>query len=255
MFASPPRDFLYIAYKLDAEYQDDLGATKSIVGTGFVLASDSRPILVTNRHVVDAEYFDAKFKNFRLIKLIASGSHSDNTRYSIELSLQQPFLFSRARENDVACLVDVQAKVAAGFQMYHHIRTSDLATEDEFSNHIWAGDQVYLAGYPDVHDKSEQRPILRAGVIASDPRFNYSYTGRYEGERVAYEAMSTAGASGGPVYATARGIGNIHTHLRRDLLVGVNAGHIANMTGHSGMSYFVKATVIREILSDAGVAC
>ena len=44
---------------------------------------------------------------------------------------------------------------------------------------IWPGDQVFFTGYPAVHDKLDQRPILRAGIIAYDPKYNYSKSGRY----------------------------------------------------------------------------
>jgi hypothetical protein len=256
MYAPPPRDFLYLAYRLDVEFSDGLGTTKQGNGTGFMLAADNVPILVTNRHVVDLDYSSktAKYKDFRLSRLVLNGRSSTDERYAIDLDVSTPFAFPEAREDDVACLINFSGRVPQGFSLYHHAGLDSLATQAEFDGLIWPGDQVYFAGYPSVHDKLDHRPILRAGIIASDPRYNYSVSGQFEGNRVAYEAMSTPGASGSPVYAPARGISGIHAHVRRDILVGINAGHVDTGPGsHSGMSFFVKATVLRRLLNSAGI--
>jgi hypothetical protein len=260
MYAPPPRQLLYLAYRLEVEFVDSIGTNKTGTGTAFLLAAGNCPILVTNRHVVDLDYTapDLRYRDFRLAKLVLHGRSADDSRYSVELNPSQPFLYHRAKENDVACLIDFHARKLPheNFKLYHHNVIEGLATAEEFTKTIWPGDQVFFAGYPSgVHDQLDQRPILRAGIIASDPKYNYSTSERYEGERVAYEAMSTLGASGSPVYAPARGICGIHEYVRRDMIVGINAGHIgANFGSHSGMSYFIKSTVIREILREEGVA-
>lgn len=259
MYAPPPRQLLYLAYKLEVEFVDSTGTSKLGTGTAFLLAAGDRPILVTNRHVVDLDYNapDSRYRDFRLVRILLHGRSADDSRYSVELDPSQAFLFHVAKENDVACLIDFRATKLPhqNFQLYHHNVIDGLATAEEFMTTIWPGDQVFFAGYPAIHDKLDQRPILRAGIIASDPKYNYSASGKYEGERVAYEAMSTPGASGSPVYAPARGIGGIHEYVRRDIIVGINAGHIgAEFGAHSGMSYFIKSTTIRDILRAAGVA-
>lgn len=259
MYAPPPRQLLYLAYKLEVEFADSLENKKCGTGTAFLLGAGSRPILVTNRHVVDIGYSapDSRYREYRLTKLVLHGRSADDSRYSVELDHSQSFCFPEARENDVACLIDFRAVKLPheAFKLYHHNGVEGLATEEEFATTIWPGDQVFFTGYPAVHDKLDQRPILRAGIIASDPKYNYSSSGSYEGDRVAYEAMSSPGTSGSPVYAPARGIGGTHQFQRRDMIVGINAGHIsAEFGAHSGMSYFIKSTVIRELLRAAGVA-
>ncbi len=258
MYAPTPRQLLYLAYKLEVEFVDSTGTRKSGTGTAFLLAAGERPILVTNRHVVDLDYnaIDSRYKDFRLAKLVLHGRSADDSRYSLDLDPSQAFLSHAAKENDVACLIDFHAVNLpnSNFKLYHHNTIEGLATAEEFMTTIWPGDQVFFTGYPAVHDKLDQRPILRAEIIASDPKYNYYTSGIYEGDRVAYEAMSTPSASGSPVYAPARGIGGIHEYARRDIIVGINAGHIGAEFGHhSGMSYFIKSTVIREILKVAGV--
>ena len=70
MYAPPPRQLLYLAYKLEVEFTDSTGTVKAGVGTAFLLSAGDRPILVTNRHVVDLDYnaSDARYKDFRLTK-------------------------------------------------------------------------------------------------------------------------------------------------------------------------------------------
>lgn len=260
MFAPPPRQLLYVAYKLEVSFANlYTGQEKYGSGTAFLLASGPRPILVTNRHVVDIDYSaqDNRYKDFRLSQLIVHGRTGEDKAYQIALDCTKEFIFPKDRENDVACLIDFSGSgsmPSANFQMYHHLTVQDLATEDDFLTSIWPGDLVFFSGYPATHDKLDNRPILRSGVIASDPRFNYSNTGIFEGDRVAYEAMSTPGSSGSPVYSPARGYHG-GQFSRGNLLVGINAGHIQTEFGsHSGMSYFIKSTVIRQMLSENGVS-
>lgn len=258
MYAPPAREFLYLAYKLEIHFSDAGGTIRSGNGTAFLLASSNVPILVTNRHVVDLDYLasDQRYKDFRIVKLVLHGRSSNDSRYEIELDCSKEFIFPSARENDVACLIDFTGRSPhPEFKLYHHVGVDELAAEKDFNTSIWPGDLVFFSGFPSAtHDKLDQRPILRAGIIASDPRYNYSVSGKYEGERIAYEAMSTSGSSGSPVYAPNRGIVGFHDYERRGFIVGINVGHIPAEYGrHSGISYFIKSTVIRDLLTSAGV--
>lgn len=168
---------------------DSTGTVKTVTGTAFLLGAGERPILVTNRHVVDLDYGvpDSRYKDFRLSKLVLHGRSADDSRFSVELDASRGFLFHTAKENDVACLLDFRASKLpySGFRLHYHNDVHGLATAEEFMTTIWPGDQVFFAGFPAVHDKLDQRPILRSGIVASDPKYNYSTSGRYEGERVA----------------------------------------------------------------------
>ncbi len=67
------------------------------------------------------------------------------------------------------------------------------------------------------------------------------------GNCVAYEGFSTEGASGSPIFAPPRGMENI-PNSRHGYLIGINAGHIPENYGHSGISYFYKSTIIIDII-------
>jgi hypothetical protein len=125
---------------------------------------------------------------------------------------------------------------------------------EEFYSTVQAFDLICFSGFPDQHDKLGNRPILRSGRIASDPRFNYSWDKSNHGSCVAYEGFSFAGSSGSPVYAPARGALGLQ-NSRDALVVGINAGHVPSYpNGHSGISYFYKSTVVLEIMSQHGLA-
>jgi V8-like Glu-specific endopeptidase len=88
------------------------------------------------------------------------------------------------------------------------------------------------------------RPLIRAGRVASDPKFNFSVQGKDQGRCIAYEGFSYGGSSGSPVY-----------DLKRHKLIDINAGHLNNyeLQTHSGISYFYQSSIILEILRDNGV--
>ena len=114
-------------------------------------------------------------------------------------------------------------------------------------------DSVVFPGYPEWHDKVAGRPILRTGVVSSDPRFAYSRSGNDEGDIIAFEAFSFGGSSGSPVFATQKGFPPgpiIMPGFRRFFLAGVNAGHYeeSDTGAHSGISCFVRASAILDII-------
>ncbi len=92
----------------------------------------------------------------------------------------------------------------ASLQIFYHLALEDLA-DDVYVKQLTPFDVVAFAGFPDEHDKLSERPLVRGGRIASDPRFEFSLQGKAAGHCIAYEAFSHGGASGSPVYAPAKG--------------------------------------------------
>ena len=119
---------------------------------------------------------------------------------------------------------------------------SDLLT-------VLPGEAIFLIGYRRWYDHNGERPILRNGVIASDPRIPYrSTTGdatRADGpQQIAIEVFSVDGNSGGPVFLQQRGLERVETDsliitdpdFRAAKLLGINKGHIPDHGGHTGVS-------------------
>lgn len=250
MYHQPQENFLYSAYKIEVEYSNGV-KTKSGTATGFILEiSKGNHWIVTNRHVIDLNYKkdDVKFKEFKLSKFLITGRKSDDTEYTLRLHENADFYFHNDYENDVALIKPhVYFDDGKTASLHWHFGMEHIADQEIYKT-IKPFDLICYSGFPNPHDKFSNRPILRSGNIASDPKYNYSWNKNYQGHCVAYEGFSSGGASGSPVFAPPRGLRNI-PNSRHGFLIGINAGHIPENFGHSGISYFYKTTVILEIIS------
>jgi hypothetical protein len=259
MFHEPPKNFLYSSYRVDVKHIDSTGTAKEGIATGFVVEGRAgEPWFITNRHVVDLNYRQttAKLKDFKLAEFGITGRRSDDSIYTFSLRPNARMFFHDDEENDV---VVIESRfewegIAENLRSLHwHFGREHLADESVFKESLQPFDVVCYAGFPDQHDKLGNRPIVRSGHIASDPRYDYSWDSNARGQCVAYEGFSFSGSSGSPVFAPPRGATTI-PNSRHGFLVGVNAGHLPNYpSGHSGISYFYKSTVITEILARHGL--
>jgi hypothetical protein len=254
MFHEPPKQFLYAAYKVEVEHSDTIGTKKSMVATAFILdVAKGIPWIITNRHVIDLNYIDltGKYKDFKLSGLNITGRRPDDTTYIIRLHEKAKIYFHEDIDNDVV-LIEAKVHSDEAGSFHWHFGIEHLADVRVFET-IEPFDLICYSGFPDQHDKLGGRPIIRSGRIASDPQYNYSWNNKPHGQCVAYEGFSSEGASGSPIFAPPRGMSGI-PNSRHGYLIGVNAGHIHQYnTGHSGISYFYKSTVILEIIEKYGL--
>lgn len=260
MFHEPPPQFLYASYRVETTHVDSQGTGKSGVATGFVVEGKPKvPWFVTNRHVVDLDFRQPtpKYRDFKLRDFAITGRRADDSIYTLRLDPDARRFFHPDVENDVVLIEPkcIWEGVPEPERSLHwHFGREQLAGNAEFAAALQAFDLVCYPGFPDQHDKLGNRPILRSGHIASDPRFDYSWDRAHHGSCVAYEGFSFGGSSGSPVYAPARGTTTI-PNSRHGFLVGVNAGHVpTHPSGHSGISYFYKSTVVLEIMVHHGLA-
>lgn len=249
MFHEPNEHFFYASYKVEAKYVDNQGTQKNATATAFILdVGNGISLIVTNRHVVDIDYRQptAKYKDFKLESFSITGRRPDDSTYTLNLHENAKMYFHENYENDIA-VVEARIYCYTGDEKLHwHFVLEHLAGTDVYKT-IKPFDLICYTGFPDQHDKLGNRPILRSGRIASDPKYDYSWNNENKGECVAYEGFSSSGASGSPIFAPPRGLQNI-PNSRHGYLIGVNAGHIPGTTGHTGISYFYKSTVIIDIL-------
>ena len=245
--------FLYSAYRITSVFANRDGDV-AYRGTGFWIdIGDGVFVLVTNRHVVEKD-------KHQLRELRVSGKRAEgqsDTDVTIEV-LKWLVAHSKYPENDIACLYLLEVKDPPA-RIGHGIPRSLLATKEDFESDLSVCDFVAFPGFPDWYDRRQLRPILRMGVISSDPRYDYSSTMEYEGEALAYEAFSSGGASGSPVFALQKGVkpgeGLSLPAYRPVKLIGINAGHITAPDGtHRGISIMYKSSAILDILArvDAG---
>ena len=247
MYNHPPDNFLYSAYRILTVHSD---GQKRIEGTatGFVLAlKNGMPFLITNRHVIDKNFgrADTKYKDFKLCEISVTSRSQDDIEYKISFDLNSEFY---THNNDLNDVVMIRPFIKAGenYTFHFHFTIEHLGTKNIFTE-IQAYDLICFAGFPQTHDKLMGRPILRRGTISSDPKYNYSWDKTNHGDCIAYDGFSSEGASGSPIFAPPRGMNGM-INSRHGYLIGVNAGHVPENFGHSGISYFYKSTVIEEII-------
>ncbi|MEO8087882.1 MAG: serine protease [Bacteroidota bacterium] len=262
MYHSLRNEFLYSAYKIEAHYKDTSGKELSGAGTCFFVRNKQNEIcLVTNRHVIDLDFKQPtpKYKDFKLSKVIIEGKKTNPTNllpdhpHLFEI-VPTNYFFSVDINNDLVVFKNIQV-VAPNDAVINYIISYDLiATKEKIETGIKVGDFVSFPGFPEWHDKKENRPILRSGTISSDPRYNYSDNKTVFGDCIAYEAFSTGGSSGSPVFALQRGFlgGDIvWPDARELLLVGINAGHLRTEKEgyHAGISYLYKSQCLLELIN------
>lgn len=256
MYSVPPVNFIYCSYKITVRFADQIGNKSDCRGTGFFVATDDGNVaFVTNRHVLDPKYKKLNVHDsMKLVELVILGKTRQGETFELFLDPSQIPVFPKNFEDDIACIINPQdISNSLNAVVFHHFGIEALANEHYVSEEIQPGEQVFYAGFPDPHDKLAQRPILRSGTIASDPKYSYSYTGIDEGERIAYEAFSSGGASGSPVWAAGRSFKG-YPGSRTGAIVGINGGHIVEKFGaHSGISFFYKSSVLLEMLQSAGI--
>jgi hypothetical protein len=178
-------------------------------------------------------------------------------------------------ENDISCFIDptpISTEEMENIQNVQDRRMfnaenqieidyfigNDLVADKSFiETEVSVSDFVAFPSYQQWHDDVNFRPIMRQGVISSDPRYNYSWdspkNGKLEGDIIAYEAFSYGGASGSPVFALQKGIepgeGVNFEGYRPVKMIGINAGKLTDSHGgHSGISYMYKSSAIREMV-------
>lgn len=261
-------DILYSACRVDVGFTDDLGKTRNGSGTAFFIKNAKGDIcLITNRHVVDIDYKEktAKYKDFKLTSIVVHVKDVDPSTglptidNSFSITNFKDVNYHATRENDVACIkiLQVMSLTARQPNLEYFIPHTFLATEQALKDKLLICDMVAFPGFPEWYDKRDNRPILRTGTIASDPRFNYSFSGDFDGECIAYEAFSYSGSSGSPVFAIEKGLrvgaGLSGGNFREVMLIGINAGHlpIQNVTqSHSGISYLYKSNIILDLIDN-----
>lgn len=259
MFHGLDNQFLYSAYKLTATFADDIGDTKSGVGTCFFVKNRHGSVcLVTNRHVLDIAYKNNHhgITRYSLRQIEVSGKlgrTGDNfPEGDVAMSLAPNVQFHVDPDNDIACMTEL-VPIGAGARIDYFIPHTFIATEEDFQSKLTICDFLAFPGFPEWHDRAASRPILRTGTISSDPRFDYSYRDFVRGSCLAYEAFSYSGSSGSPVFAVQKGpkpgTGMSFPGFRDLLFVGINAGHLKSTDNtHSGISYLYKSTAILDLI-------
>ncbi len=262
MFHGLNNSFLYATQQLVCTFRNQASEGITSRGTGFWV-KNRRDIgcLVTNRHVLDVSYGKPEFEGYKLsqLKILGKGLKPGSDRPDIDRRfniIDLDVKFSQDERNDVACLINPRVMVLDGSDdatVDYFIPHEILASKTDLDELVSVCDFLAYVGFPAWHDKRQQRPILRTGTVSSDPRYDYSWSNEYQGECIAFEAFSSDGSSGSPVFALQKALKpgeNITIPGYRELkLIGVNAGYLGSEDmAHSGISYMYKSSAILDII-------
>jgi hypothetical protein len=189
-------DQLYSACRLEIthHFPDDGIECEPFNGTGFLAefpTKDNRIGLVTNRHLTDAEFYSeveyrgATIKSIKLqwwqssslrleptINTPAPYYHADP---SIDVAItpiaskpNEPIAITSTLFGDTAEWIDNQDTDQLMFK--HAFSWEYLLECEKLWPQIQPGDFVSFPGYPIWYDRLQIRPVLRSGMIASDPQ-------------------------------------------------------------------------------------
>jgi hypothetical protein len=293
---------LYSACRLETTHHflaDDTHCT-DLEGTGFLVefpTGDNRLGLVTNRHLADAVFYNELENPGSVIRSIKL-QWWQSKELRCEHTINEPTPFYHSDPLIDVAVVPIGSKPAAPLEAtgeyygdmakfiaensptqitLNHAISWEMLLECEKSwPQLQPGEFVVFPGYPIWYDQLQIRPVMRSGLLASDPQTDYRSgkgkpTKDDSSHQVLFDAFSTTGNSGSPVYVAQRGMppidilmptgdGNTaaQAQLRsknyhRSFLIGINASHY-NETGipqhneHAGLSRMHKLSVIMDIL-------
>ncbi|SEA87426.1 MULTISPECIES: helix-turn-helix domain-containing protein [unclassified Mycobacterium] len=294
---------LYSACRLTMthHYPDIEHECKPLTGTGFLVefpTPDNRIGLVTNRHLTDAPFHKPSYKGTTIKSIKVQWWQSKQLRLEHIITDPKP-LYHSDPLIDVAVVPIVGTKdspISIEGSLYADVEefVANADTDTLMFNHahdwdylmqcekLWPqlepGEFVTFPGYPTWYDRLQIRPVLRSGVIASDPQTDYRYgkgepTNTDSHHQVLFDAFSTNGNSGSPVYVAQRGLPPIdmqfpaiagrpgyrgqltYNNYRRSFLIGINASHYNDTDSprpndHAGLSRMHKLSVILDILRE-----
>jgi hypothetical protein len=270
MFGTSSKLFLYAAYRLRAGHVGADGSKRDVFGTCFYVRAGADIFLVSNRHLLFLAWAHEKYAGFRPDSLAIGGYFGvdqyaecdfagQQLRFGVPLNETEDvvavrmtgvhFAFRRRRKpgEDPGVRTAGLSPIALGIEM--------LAEAGDFDR-LNPGDMVAFPSYPELYDHNGARPILRTGTIASDPLSDYGAKGLPPGRRLAYDAHSTQGSSGSPVFAVIdSGKTGMPANDREAIVVGINAGHLVGDeprigTIHAGLSFAYKSACILEAINN-----
>lgn len=259
---------LYSAVRITPCFVDRNAVAREPTGTGFFIddtAEGGGKYLVTNRHVLDSDF--EQYRGWTLESVRIDGHYQpdrdsgvlDATPQAVRVGAPAP-IFPSDASIDLALLPlsigDIT--ILEGTGGFNSSPSSLIATHGYFSSgRVTVGRQVLMPGYPGIGGVAAARPILVAGVIASDPRYAAAVGARTFPNEVLCHAFSWEGMSGSPVLCqipkqslTWEDVQNLGG--QEVVLAGVNAGHITTSGGTAGiLSRIVRADALAALLEQA----
>jgi Trypsin-like peptidase domain len=170
------------------------------VGTGFFFrflddGEKHIPAIVTNKHVVQG----ATQGRILMTRADQNGNPINTQHLPIDLeNFEQRWIFHPDPEIDL-CIMPIgpiiQQVSKMGQKVFYIALSPDLIPSSQQLSELGAIEEIIMIGYPNgIWDRVNNLPIIRKGITATHPKFNYD--GR---EEILIDAACYPGSSGSPV--------------------------------------------------------
>lgn len=198
MSLSISEQLMYSTVRLECEL---LGGGRS-VGTAFFFALPHQeedkhiPLIVTNKHVVK----DATKGKFLLTQADEDENPLDANHIPVELDdFENRWIFHPEKDVDLCVMtfapIYYEVEKMGKRLFYRQIDISMVKTPKELSELV-AIEEITMIGYPNgIWDSLNNKPIIRRGITATHPKFDYN--GK---EELMIDAACYGGSSGSPVF-------------------------------------------------------
>ncbi len=225
MELSPSEQITYSTVRIECEFKNNAGGT----GTGFFfqfLKDESTgnhiPVVITNKHVIEGSC------KGRIIFTLADSNNDplDTEHFRFNLDNFETFWIKHPDPVVDLCAMPIapflkEAENRNKSLFYISLEKSLIPTEKQLAE-FSALEEILMVGYPNgIWDHVNNKPILRKGVTATHP--NFDYCGKKE---IMIDAACFPGSSGSPVFIFNEGgyrdkKGNTYLGQNRIILLGV----------------------------------
>lgn len=197
MNLSPSEQLCYCTIRI--ECTNELGNKRT--GTAFIFhykleGSKFFPFMITNKHVVE----NMTVGQFKMTVADKHGNPLNNTHFPVTIPNLQSFVMPHPSIDVDLCAIPfapvTDCATNSNVQLFYRaISQENLPTQAQL-NDITAVEDIIMIGYPNgIWDSYNNMPIVRRGISATHPNFNYN--GKKE---FVIDAACFPGSSGSPVF-------------------------------------------------------
>jgi hypothetical protein len=242
-------ELLYGCRRVLTRWFDDAGVERApSAGTGFIVDFNGRPLLITNRHVLDPAYRARDRSGWRHGPISLVGTEVIDGQAATQFLATDDATIAYGDSSADIAVVDVNSGTCTGDLLpggslqpiSSFFAYETLADESWLTGSLEPGRPVYVVGFPRILNSQTTLPLVLGGIVASDPRLRYPIRHKDGSEPEPEDVLllhsgSWYGLSGSPVIA-------VGPPGRPGALVGINAGRVDD-SGNE-LTYAYKSTAI-----------
>jgi len=224
MSLSASEQITYSTIRIECEYDDGVGT-----GTGFFFrflhdaaTGNHVPVVITNKHVIEG----AKRGKLIFTKADTNNQPLDTQHFQVYFDNFES-LWRKHPDIDVdLCAMPIAPFLTEagkrGEKLFYISLDPSLIPNKQQIEDLSALEEILMVGYPNgIWDSVNNKPILRKGITATHP--NFDYNGKKE---LMIDAACFPGSSGSPVFIFNEGgyrdkKGTMHLGASRIILLGV----------------------------------